>query len=330
VLQGNLEMKSKLNKNLISATRKSLFIAVLIGSIVLGAVGATAGVETSFLYTLSNFSGAIPFDSAKIYTDETRSEIYVVEPGEKGVSVFNDKGMEVYRFGDDGPLGALMDVAVKNDGNILLLSRGMGKSSVILCNFRGEPLSELELKKLPPDFSGFLPDRMAYREGRLYLLDSMAMRIAVTDAKGLFQKGYDLAALLEVEEKKRGDTVIGGFSLDRRGNMLFTVPVLFAAFTLSPAGKIRGFGRSGSAPGRFGIVGGIVADDRGNYYVADRLKSAVIVFDKDFRFQTEFGYRGLRPGNLIGPKNIVLDNKGRLYVSQLRKRGISVFKITHH
>jgi hypothetical protein len=58
------------------------------------------------------------------------------------------------------------------------------------------------------------------------------------------------------------------------------------------------------------------------------LKSAILIFDKDFRFQSEFGYRGPRPGNLNGPRNLALDSQGRLYVSQLGK-GISVFQITY-
>ena len=111
--------------------------------------------------------------------------------------------------------------------------------------------------------------------------------------------------------------------------MLFTVPVLFRAYKLTPDHKLSGFGRPGSAPGRFNVVGGIVADDQGYYYVADRLKSAILVFDKDFKFQIEFGYRGIKPHNLIGPKNLGLDNEGKLYVSQLSSKGVSVFKITH-
>ena len=105
--------------------------------------------------------------------------------------------------------------------------------------------------------------------------------------------------------------------------------VLFAAFRLSPDGNISGFGRPGSAPGSFNLVGDIVADDQGYYYVADRLKSAVLIFDQDFKFIKDFGYRGILPDNLIGPNYLVLDTKGRLYVSQLKNRGVSVFKISH-
>jgi hypothetical protein len=289
-----------------------------------------AGVETSFLYNLSNFSGPIPYNWAHLFVDQQRNEIYVVDPVGKDVTIFNDKGMEIYRFADDGSLGNPVDVAVKEDGNLLVLTRVSFQPRIILCQFRGEPLSTLELKNFPADYSNFSPDRMVYRQGRLYLLESQSKRLAVTGANGLFETGYDLDTVLDIEEKMRAEAEIGGFSVDREGNMLFTIPVLFSAYKLSPDGEATRFGgRGGGSPGSFGIVGGIVEDDLGYYYVADRLKHVVLVFDKNFRFQREFGYRGPSPENLIGPRNLALDAEGRLYVSQLRSRGISVFKITH-
>lgn len=325
-------MKNKQNKKiLILDACKILFMALLSGGLILGVFYAdiAAAVETTFLYSLSNLNGPIRSNSANISFDEERDEIYVVDHGERYISIFNDAGMEVYRFGDDGSLGSVVDVAVVENGNILVLSKGSSKPSIIICNFRGEPVSALEIKNLPSDFSSFTPDHLVYRKGRIYLLDSNSMRIAVTNANGLFENGYDLAVLLGVEEEKRGNTDIGGFSLGPEGNMLFTVPVLFKAFQLTPDGKIASFGKPGGAPGRFGLVGGIVADNMGNYYVADRLKCAILIFDKDFQFQLEFGYRGLSPENLIGPNEIAIDSRGRLYVSQLRNRGVSVFKITY-
>ncbi len=318
-------------KLLIVSTLKFFMAIFLLGIMFFGiaSTDALAEVETTFLYNLSNFSGPIPFNWSSFHVDNERNEIYVLDTREKDIRIFNDQGMEVYHFGDDGSLGSVVDLAVDTDGNILVLSKGRAKSSIIVCNFRGEPVSELALKNLPPDYSGFSPDRMVYRKERLYLVNTFSLKIVVTDTNGFFRNVYDLGALIEIEEKKRADTEIGGFSVDRQGNMLFTVPVLFSAYKLTPDGKITGFGRPGGAPGKFNIVGGIVADDRGFYYVADRLKSVVIIFDKHFKFQTQFGYRGFRPHNLIGPRNLVLDTKGRLYVSQLGNRGISVFKITY-
>ena len=52
-----------------------------------------------------------------------------------------------------------------------------------------------------------------------------------------------------------------------------------------------------------------------------------MIFDKDFNFQTEFGYRGFGPENLIAPRELGVDQAGRVYVNQARRRGVSVFKI---
>jgi hypothetical protein len=325
-------MKRLSFKKLIYTLFKWMVAGLASGSVFLGAfsIQALAGVETSYLYNLSNFSGPIPFNWSNIRVDRERNEIYVADPHGTEVRVFNEKGMEIYRFGDDGSLGSVLDVAVESNGNILVLSRRIGKSSIIRCNFRGQALAEIELKGLSAVFSEFLPDRMVYRQNKLYLLDSGRKKIAVTDTNGFIKKEYNLYDLLHLGEKKQVQTDIEGFSVDRNGNMLFTIASLFSAFKLFPDGKIASFGKPGSAPGRFGVIGGIVADDKGYYYVADRLRCVVLIFDQDFTFQKEFGYRGTKPHNFIGPKNLGLGDKGRLYVSQVNNRGISVFKITYN
>ena len=118
-----------------------------------------------------------------------------------------------------------------------------------------------------------------------------------------------------------------GFTVDHEGSIFFTMPVLFTVYKRSPDSTMASFGRPGSAPGRFGIVAGIASDSRGNLFVADKLRSVVMVFDKDFNFLTEFGYRGPRPGNLIVPDDVAIDRRDRVYVSQARKRGVAVFGI---
>jgi len=303
--------------------------AICIAALELSSNMVMAGVETSFLYRLSNFSGPVPYNWANISVDQERNEIYVLDPKEGDITVFNDKGMEVYRFGEDGSLRAATDLALDKDGNILVLSSFRSNSVITKCNFRGETIGQLELKNFPPDFSDFSPVRMIYRQELLYLLDPNRLKIAVTDANGVFQNGYDLFSLVEIEGFKRDLLDIDGFSVDAEGNMLFTIPVKFAAFVLSPDGEIIRFGRPGGSPGKFNNVGGIVADDRGYYYVADKLKSAILVFDKNFQFQLEFGYLGLKPNNLAAPKDLALDSQGRLYVSQFANKGISVFQITY-
>ncbi len=318
-------MKRKLLK-----TNLLLSLAILL--LVLYTPSAWAGVKGSFLYNLSGFTGTIPYDWARVVADKTRNEVYVLYQGT--LKIFNESGMEIYRFGDDLDLGQVVDITVDENGDIFLLtykqSGGDTPGEIVHCNFRGEPESKLQIKNMPGEFSKFVPDRMVYQNGNFYLASSMGLQVAVIDHQGTFKKGYDLFPLLELEEKHRGNVEIFGFNVDKEGNILFTAPVLFRACVLSPDGKLNWFGRPGSVPGKFNIVAGMVRDSKGNYLVVDKLKCAVMVFDQNFKFITQFSERGYKPGYLIAPNDIAIDNLDRIYVTQAAKKGVSVFRLTYN
>jgi DNA-binding beta-propeller fold protein YncE len=122
---------------------------------------------------------------------------------------------------------------------------------------------------------------------------------------------------------------LGGFAADDDGNLLFTAPVLFRAFVISPKGAVQTFGKAGSAPGKFNIVGGIARDPKGNFLVVDRLKGAVLIFDPKFNFITQFSNRGYKPGELIFPDSLAVDDRSNVFVTQAGRRGISVFRLTY-
>ena len=287
-----------------------------------------AGVKATYLYNLSNFSGTVPYGWVKQSIDLERGEIYVVTGD--SVAVFNSSGMEVYRFGDDLDIGGFMDVSVESDGHILILSRAGDRFRVTRCDYRGEPQAGIEIRNLPEEFARIFPGRLLSGNGKLYLADLVAKKVVVTDANGVFQEGFDIAPLLLGFEQKPGaEYNIAGITVDPEGNLFFTVPTLFKVFKLSPDRKLSSFGTSGNLPGRFNIVSGIAVDDRGDIYVTDTLRSAVSVFDKEFRFQAQFGQRGIGPGDLIAPNELVVDKAGRVFVSQARKRGISVFRVAY-
>jgi DNA-binding beta-propeller fold protein YncE len=136
-----------------------------------------------------------------------------------------------------------------------------------------------------------------------------------------------LAKLLEVDPERRGDVQIAGSSLDPSGSLLLAVPVRFRVYEVTREGKVTQFGKAGSAPGLFGIVSGVAGDPHGRIFVADKLRSVVMVFDRERQFVTEFGGRGLRPDQLITPGELVLGRGDTLFVTQGRKRGVSVFAI---
>jgi len=283
-------------------------------------------VAAFFMYNLSDFSGMIPFDAVRIFADRERREIFVID-SDNCVRIFNDAGMEIYRFNDDGSLGIIYDAVTNKQGDILVLAYAMSgprKYSIIQCNYRGEPLRNLELKNVPRE--GFYPNALDYREGHLYLVDKGSMKVVVTDEQGIAEQQIDLLSVVGRKEKERHDMDISGFSVDREGDMFFTIPVMFKAYKLSHDGTLASFGLPGGSPGKFNVVSGIVADDKGFIYVADKLKCTIMIFDRDFKFLLQVGYRGNRAGNLIVPSDLaVLDDK--LYVSQAAGRGVSVFGI---
>jgi hypothetical protein len=290
------------------------------------AAAPLAQVRATYLYTLANFSGPLPYDWVRVSVDRDRDEIYVIY--QNLIRVFNASGMEVFAFGDDLDLGQIVDLAVDGNGDILLLSYRDGTPAVTRCTFRGVPVAPVEISGLPPTLT-FRPNRMIYRAGLLYFLSTTAASLVVTDGSGAFREHVDLATLLGQDEWQKGGGEIGGFSVDDEGNVFFTVPVLFKVYKLTPQRTLTYFGRPGSAPGRFGVVAGVAADSRGNILVADRLKCVVMAFDKDFNFLAEFGYRGSRPDNLIVPDQIAIDGRDRVYVTQGRRRGVSVFALTY-
>lgn len=285
-------------------------------------------VKISYLYTLSDFNGPIPCNWVSFAVDREKRETYVIDSSEKSVRLFNDAGMETYRFGDDGTFGTITSLAVAGNGDIFILSRTGSGYTVHRCNFRGEPQSKLALTNVPEEFAAeFLPDMLRIREGQLYLADRNSMKVAVIDFNGTLESSYDLAAIVGYDAKMRRDSGIAGFDVDRHGELLFTVPVNFTAFVVSPDKKVRSFGTRGSSPGKFNIVSGIATDDRGNIYIADTLRCVVMIFDRNFTFVTEFGYRGFEPGNLINPAELAV-NSDKVFVSQTRGRGVSVYRTT--
>jgi hypothetical protein len=89
-------------------------------------------VRGGYIYTLSSFTGSIPYNWSRVTVDRERNEIYVLY--QNNVSIFNQSGMEVYRFGDDIDLGHVVDIALDEDGDILLLIYQDSRSAIIRCN----------------------------------------------------------------------------------------------------------------------------------------------------------------------------------------------------
>jgi hypothetical protein len=300
-------------------------------TILLGVLSLAAGdpvvpppvpAEPSFLFDLATSTGASESTWASVAYDRKHDELFTIHGGL--VHIYNQAGMRTFTFGGDGDLGTVERLALFDSGEMLLLTNLNGRRTILRCDYRGELIGTFEPKPLPEAFVKFDPDRILIADGKVYLVESVSMRVVVTDGDGKVEATHDLAALLR---KKEADikTGMNGFWVDRQGNFVFTLPYAFTAFVMSPEGVLRQFGSRGSSPGKFNIVGAVAVDEKGWLFVLDRLRSVVIVFDPALKFVFEFGYRGDGPTNLIAPYDLAVGN-GKIFVSQARDRGVKVFQ----
>ena len=247
-----------------------------------------------------------------------------------GLDVFNNTGLVVHSFGDDGQFGSIRGLTLDENGTIYLLSNTVNQFQVFVADFRGEPQGVLKLEGLPALFiDNFRPDRIFYHKGHLYLVDTQQFKLPMTDLRGHYEDGFEFASIIGVNYKKRSDYDIRGFTIDGEGTIIFSIPVQSLVYLISPDKKLSTFGRRGSSPGKFNVVGGVAVDDKGYLYVADTLRCVIMVFNRneDFKFVGEYGYRGFDPGNLIAPMEIAVTGD-LLYVSQSANRGVSVYRIS--
>jgi DNA-binding beta-propeller fold protein YncE len=315
-------MNRNLKQNLM-VTLAALFMTAPAG---LGYCGEGT-ISASYLYTLSNFTGNFSVTWGQLAVDEAVNDVYVLSG--RSIKVFNDNGMEIYSINEGHEIGDVASMAVDDEGNIYALVTSDKRYEIVRCNYRGEPLSKIELKNVPAEFAGFIPNTILFRNNSFYLVNNDYMKAIVMDRTGLFKDGYDLAGIIGYTERNRADTGMNGFYVDRQGNMIFTIGATARAYVVSADRKsVRMFGKSGSLPGAFGVPGGVVTDASDKYIlVTDILRCRILIFDKNLNFQTEFGYRSLSRDGLIGPLGLAVDSRNRLYVSQLRNRGVSVFQI---
>ncbi len=297
----------------------------------MASVSEAAPVEAKFLHKLSDFTHAPGFMWVTLSADEERGEIFVIDQKSDEVVIYNSYGMEVFRFGREQGLPQIQDAAILENGDILLAPVSGGGQGILRCNYRGEVQGKIELADLPAAHADFRIERIFYRHGSIYLAEPSRLRLVVIDEDGRFRKGIDLTEAViacspELTVGKVNEMEAGGINIDSDGNILFTISELFAVFIVSPEGEAKSFGRKGSVPGRFAIVRGVAVDHQGYIYVADILRSVVLIFGPDLKFVSEFGGRGIAPGSLIGPKELVVSGD-RLYVSQLRERGVDAFRI---
>lgn len=328
---------------------RKLHIIIIVMILILTASSASAQILANYLYGLSNFEGQVQSLWARVTVDRKAGEVYTLDRSESVIQIFNQTAMETFSFGENMRLSSSLDIAAGHDGDTFILYRHPA-GEIAHLNYRGELVETLSLS-LNTSGEPFKPDFIDFNNNRLFLADSSSMKVVIATVAGEVVETINFKTLIgqqikqasknkdlnRAQIKKINDDLktlksagFGGFSVDINDNIYFTLASFFTAYRYSSSSEtLKAFGVPGSAPGAFGVVAGICADRHGNIYVADRLRSVVLVFDSALEFLSEFGYRGMQAHNLVVPDDIAIDEKQqRVYVSQAANRGVSVFGLS--
>ena len=279
-------------------------------------------------FTLADFSGPLPLLGARVRLDVPRNEAYVQQGNM--VRIFGPSGMETYSFVIDPALGQFADLAIDESGDIHLLGFRPGSADgtgffILRCDYRGRPVAEIVPSGVPSELQDLAPETLILSGGRYFLASSSRMAVVVLDRSGAVVATADLAELAEIEPARRAEMMYGGFTVDRDGRLVFSLPTDFSVRVASLDGtRKRRIGEAGGKPGQFGIAGAVETDADANLYVADRLRHVVMMFDAEGRFITEFGRLGEGERNLVIPTGLAV-SPDRLFVSQMKNRGVTVF-----
>lgn len=330
---------------------KQITFLVLIACLIAIPSQVKAQTSASYLYRLSNFNGPVASLWARITVDQTLGEIYTLNRSDSAIQIFNDTAMQVFDCGEDLALASSADITVADNGELFVLYRSPA-ATVRHLNYRGELIGEIRVVAKEQKMTGFNPVYIDYKAGNLYLADAEKMQVVIVSTDGQVLENFNFRyqleeqlrtelkdeTLRESQRKRLQDKIatlkgadMTGFSVAVNGDMYFTVSPLFTAYRATRQAGLQGFGTPGGAPGKFGVIASISADSAGNIFVSDRLRCVVLIFDKNFNYLAEFGYRGEQADNLIVPDDIAIDERNnRIYVAQAANLGVSVFSFNQN
>lgn len=229
--------------------------------------------------------------------DET---LLVCDTRQNVVHVFDFKNGQAGRMGDTGRGRLLKPVAVAVDDQANRYVADAGRGEVVVFSPEGDPVRALR----PSGETEFKPVAVAYRHGKLYVVNASAHRVEVLDP----ESGALLQAMGERGSGPGQMLFPNGLAIDAEGQILVTDLLNCRVQVFAPDGRlVRSFGRAGDRAGEFSRPKHLAVGSDGTVFVVDAAFQRVQVFDSQGRILMLFGGPGGEPGSLTLPAGICID-----------------------
>jgi len=310
-----------------TAILATLTLAVALGLIPSGwaAPPGASGPEkmrVEFLYSIEGVGGRgdrlrSPRDIAY---DRKADELYIADPGRRGVLIFDRNGMFTQQLAVDEELGSPMIVATDGEGRIYVGYNRSAKISVL--DFRGELMDSFEIPGVV-DMPGVTvrPQYLASGpDGHVYALKNKGGMVRI-DPFGEKHEEIVLGG-------NDAPAMIYGFALDAKGRFLFSDMRPASVVVYDPeAESFQRMGSQGVIYGQLARPQGVATDDAGHIFVTSLVRHNVLCYDENGDFIEEFGGIGKQYGRFYMPSKLVHDGRDKLYVLEPALKRIQVFRI---
>jgi DNA-binding beta-propeller fold protein YncE len=273
--------------------------------------------------TLDEEAGPLyyPFST---FGDRSHGEVYVID-GKARVIIYNANLFPLLTIRKGSGVFSPTAVVVDPAGNVYV-AQSPGKDSprsrISVLDACLKPVRQVFFS----GFEGadkFVPDRIAWRSGRLYAVGSGALGIVVIEPGGP-QRLINPAAK-DVE----GNPYFSALYVDEAGLLYAVGEEAGRVYVLDGDLKtVRAFGQKGGSAGKLSRPQGVAADPaRGLFYVVDYMRHGVSIYDAEGNYLSEFGGLGVSPGWFQFPKDIAIDAKGRVFIVDTFNQRVQVFEV---
>lgn len=246
-------------------------------------------------------------------------EVYVADPGARGVHYFNNKENDyrLIRLSGERPLPSPVGLAMGPDNKILVTDSELGGVYSIAPDAEFAKPFHLQHSLKQP--TGIVYDK---NRERLYIVDTETHTVNIFDSYG--------KRIKRIGERGNGKLQFNYptmISMDQQGQLLVTDSLNFRIQHLSRKGKYLGqFGKIGGATGKMNRPKGVATDNLGHIYIVDSLFHAMQIFDRKGRLLLHLGQQGQKAGEFWLPTGIFVGDNNIIYIADSHNQRIQVFR----
>ncbi|MGB5552896.1 MAG: NHL repeat-containing protein [Thermoanaerobaculia bacterium] len=262
-----------------------------------------------------------------VTVDEATGEIFVCDDRGNRILIFDREGLFSFEIPGGENFSAPKDLAVDRDGFLFLLTARSGsRGRILLLDFDGLPIDEIQLADLPPQLPVPSLESVAISPdgARLAALDGRNNRLWITDRSGRIETSVDLTSDLSDSELED----LFPSKVDIYGDKLLVAMTSLAqiwCFELdgTPCGRV---GKSGGGACGLLFPNAAALEASGNYLMIDQQRMVVLRWNPNTEECIgEYSGPGDAPGYLYYPFDIFLDSTGQLFVAQSYQGKVQVY-----